>query len=190
MISLLLAVLLQMIQDTVTPSDINALKQRNINELLQDTYSPFSKLFLDALHLDKHMYGMVSSGTKLASFFDTYYPIVAFSEDFNRNAPHQDLSSNRFFGFKLNDLFKELREVPYSPIDYGLMFSGKPVLLEQISGNQYRNNSLSSQEIRSECKTLFGDFLEQLPPNKRPRFYKHLIHPETDEFDLISGKLM
>jgi hypothetical protein len=88
---------------------------------------------LDALHLDKHVYGMISSGTKLASFFDSYYPIISFSQDFDKSSPHVDLKTNKYFGFKMNDLFKKLREVPYSPIDYGVIYSGKPVLLEQIS---------------------------------------------------------
>ncbi len=147
-------------------------------------------MFLDALNLDRHMYGMVSSGTKLTSFFDTYYPVVSFSEDFDKNIPHREMTTSRFFGFKMNDLFKELREVPYSPIDYGIMYSGKPVLLEQIAGNQYKNNSLFTQEIKTEFKDLFGDHLNQLHPNAIPRFYKQLIGTEADEISLTYGKLM
>ncbi|MEI8091114.1 MAG: hypothetical protein WCG98_02455 [bacterium] len=180
----------QRIQDTVSPSEIHAFAQENINNLLSDTGSKFYQLFVESLNLDKHMYSMVSSGTKLAAFFDTHYPVASFCEDFDKNLPLTDVSTKRFFGFKLNDLFHGLRDVPYSPIDYGLIYSGKPVLLEQIAGKQYKTNSLSAKEIKTECRELFGDFLQEIPISQRPRFFKHLVAPETDEFDLTYGKLM
>ncbi len=189
-IPLLLSLLIHRLQETMTPSDILTLKSQNINNLLQDNYGQFAHFFLDALNLDKHMYGMVSSWTKLSSFFDTYYPVISFSEDCNHSHMNGEIRSTTFFGFKMEDMFQNLREVPYSPIDYGLIYSGKPVLLEQIAGDQYKNNVLMNKEIKSEFTSLWGDYLDQLPPGRRPRFYKHLIHPETDEFDLTYGKLM
>ncbi|MEI7558543.1 MAG: hypothetical protein WCJ45_07255 [bacterium] len=39
----------------------------------------------------------------------------------------------KYYGFRLNELFKGLRDNPYLPIDYGVIYSGKPVLLEQIA---------------------------------------------------------
>lgn len=83
-----------------------------------------------------------------------------------------------------------MREVPYSPIDYGLIYSGKPVLLEQIAGSHYKNNGYIANAIKHEFKGLFGDYLEHLSPHSRPRFYKYLVNTETDEFDLTYGKLM
>jgi hypothetical protein len=29
-----------------------------------------------------------------------------------------------------------------------------------------------------------------MPPQQRPKFYKHLIQPDIDEFELTYGKLM
>ena len=189
-LTLLLSTLFQRIQETVLPSQIQSFAGQNINDLLSDQYSSFYQLFLESLDLDKHMYGMISSGTKLAAFFDTYYPVVSFCEDFDKNTIHANVSNKRFFGFKMNDLFPGCKAVPYSPIDYGLIYSGKPVLLEQIAGNQYKSNTLSAKEIKTECKNLFGDYLQEIPLQQRPRFYKHLIAPETDEFELIYGKIM
>jgi hypothetical protein len=79
------------------------------------------------------MYGMISPGTKLASFFNTYYPVVSFSEDFDKKNPLANIMDNKFFGFTFPNLFGQLREIPYSSIDYGIVYSGKPVMLEQIS---------------------------------------------------------
>ena len=42
----------------------------------------------------------------MASFFDSPYPIVSFSEDFDKSlVPEHDIV-NRYYGFRLNDLFK------------------------------------------------------------------------------------
>ena len=71
-ITLLLSTLFQRIQKAVSPSQIQSYAGQNINDLLSDQYSPFYQLFLESLDLDKHMYGMISSGTKLAAFFDNY----------------------------------------------------------------------------------------------------------------------
>jgi hypothetical protein len=69
----------------------------------------------------------------MASFFDSAYPIVSFSEDFDKSVVPEGDIVNRYYGFRLNDLFKGLRDNPYLPIDYGVIYSGKPVLLEQIA---------------------------------------------------------
>lgn len=187
-LALLLSVLINKLEWTIDSNILEKLTQKNINEQLSDQYSSFYKIFSDALEFDKHIYGMVSSWTKLASFFNSYYPIVSFSEDYEKNINHTN--SKRYFGFKLNDLYPELREVPYVPIDYGVLYSGKPVLLEQIAWDNYKNNWVLAQQIINETKNLFGDFLDNLSPKQRPKFYKHLIEPDTDEFTHTYGKMM
>lgn len=76
------------------------------------------------------------------------------------------------------------------PIDYGVIYSGKPVLLEQIAGSKYKANQNITSTIKSDFRKLFGDHLSNLHPNRIPKFYKYLIAPETDEFDATYGKLM
>lgn len=83
-----------------------------------------------------------------------------------------------------------MRENPYLPIDYGIVYSGKPVLLEQIAGNKYKTNSTINKTIRSDFKKLFGDLFSNLHINRIPGFYKHLVAPELDEFDMTYGKIM
>ena len=79
---------------------------QNINEALIDTKGDVYKIFENAFHFDKSIYGMVGSGTKMASFFDSPYPIVSFSEDFDKLlVPDGDIV-NRYYGFRLNTLFK------------------------------------------------------------------------------------
>lgn len=189
-LALLLAVVVQKISWNIDSKNIEELKIKNINEALDDSYNVLYKILIDALHFDKSIYDMISTATKLATFFDGYYPIVSFSEDGDKSLLPEAEVVKRCYGFRLNDLFKWLRENPYLPIDYGIIYSWKPVLLEQIAGNNYKTNQNISKTIKSDMKKLMGDYFSNFHPNRIPRFYKYLIAPETDEFDMTYGKLM
>lgn len=190
----ILALLLSLLFNTLENQEIStvlpSLTKKNINEALHNGDSSFDKIAKDAREFDAHIYNMMSSGTKFASFFYDHYPIVSFSQDFDKRIGKKDEYHNKYFWFRFQDLFKDVREVPYSPIDYGLIYSGKPVLLEQIAGDNYKNNSMIASEIKMMCKWLFWEYLDHIAPAQRPRFYKHLIQPEIDEFELTYGKLM
>ncbi len=189
-LALLISVMLHSIWGTLDSEKIAKIRTQNINELLMDNQSDAYKVFVDAFHFDKLIYGMVWSGTKMASFFDSPYPIISFSEDFDKSLVPESDMVNRYYGFRLNDLFKWLRENPYLPIDYGVVYSGKPVLLEQIAWSNYKSNQNITKTIKSDFKKLLGDYFGNLHPNRIPKFYKYLIAPETDEFDTTYGKLM
>ena len=94
------------------------LRTQNINESLADVHGDVYKIFLNAFRFDTLIYDMVGSGTKMASFFDSPYPIVSFSEDFDKSLVSDHDIVQRYYGFRLNDLFKGLRDNPYLPIDY------------------------------------------------------------------------
>lgn len=187
-LALWLSVLMNKITWNIDNYKIIEMKNKNINEQLNDEYSDFYKIFTDALEFDKQVYGMLSSWTKLASFFFSYYPIISFSEDHIEN--WNTKSQKRYFGFKLNDLYPDLREVPYAPIDYGIIYSGKPVLLEQIAGDNYKSNWAIAKEINNEMEELFWDFLGNIHPKHRPKFYKDLVEPGSEEFAETYSKMM
>ena len=189
-LALLLSVIVTTIWGAIDSDKIAHMRIQNINEALIDTKGDVYKIFENAFHFDKSIYGMVGSGTKMASFFDSPYPIVSFSEDFDKLlVPDGDIV-NRYYGFRLNTLFKWLRDNPYIPIDYWVIYSGKPVLLEQIAWSKYKTNENITRTIKSDFKKLFGDNFGNLHHNRIPKFYKYLIAPETDEFDSTYGKLM
>jgi hypothetical protein len=60
---------------------------------------------IDALHFDKSIYGMISTGTKLATFFNGYYPVVSFSDDGDKSLLSEEEIIKRSYGFRLNSLF-------------------------------------------------------------------------------------
>ncbi|MFA7298359.1 MAG: hypothetical protein WC010_01815 [Candidatus Absconditabacterales bacterium] len=189
-LAMLISVIVNRIYGKLNNKTLQEEKTKSINEVINNIYSPIYTVFVDALHFDKSVYGMVSSGTKIGSFFDGYYPTVTFAEDGDKSLLPETEILNRSYGFKLNHLFKGLRENPYLPIDYGIIYSGKPVLLEQIAGNNYKANQNITKTIKSDFKKLFGENFDNLHTNRIPRFYKYFISPETDEFDATYGKLM
>ena len=188
-LALLFSLLCNCLEDKTLSESLHKLTHQNINESLRDSQSQFAKIIKDARELDAHIYNMISSGTKFASFFNSYYPILSFTQDIEKWLSLSNIQE-KYFGFRFQDLFKELKEVPYSPIDYWVLYSGKPVLLEQIAWDNYKNNRMVADGIKSLCKDLFGGYLEHMPEQQRPRFYKQLIQPEVDEFQLTYGKLM
>jgi hypothetical protein len=149
-------------------TQIETLKKANINEVIADHHNIFHTIMIDALRFDKSIYGMLSTATKMATFFDGYYPIVSFSEDGDKSLLPEEEIVKRIYGFRINHLFKGLRDTPYLPIDYGIIYSGKPVLLEQIAGNKYKTNSTINKTIRSDFKKLFGDLFSNLHINRIP----------------------
>jgi hypothetical protein len=189
-LALLLSVWVHNIWNTIKSEKIIVIRTQNINELLTDTQNDVHRIFADAFRFDKLIYDMVWSGTKMASFFDSPYPIVSFSEDFDKSLVAEDDVVHRYYGFRLNELFTWLRENPYLPIDYWVIYSGKPVLLEQIAWSNYKSNKNITKTIKSDFKKLLGTHLSNIHYNRIPRFYKYLIAPETDEFDNTYGKLM
>ena len=189
-LALLLSLLLNCLEDESLSQSLPKLTRSNINESLHDQYWQFAKIAKDAREFDTHIYNMMSSGTKFASFFNAYYPIISFAQDFDKRVTSKDEHHSKYFWFRFQDLFNEVREVPYSPIDYGIVYSGKPVLLEQIAGDNYKNNTMLASEIKSMCKNLFWEYLDHVHPQQRPRFYKQLIQSDIDEFELTYGKLM
>ena len=69
------------------------MKSKNINEVLDDQNNILSKILADAVRLDKSIYGMLSTATKLATFFDGYYPVVSFSEDGDKSLlPEEEIA--------------------------------------------------------------------------------------------------
>ncbi len=171
-------------------AQIEECKKKDINEVINDGHNVFHAIMVDALKFDRSIYGMISTGTKMATFFDGYYPVVSFSEDGEKRLLSEEDIVKRCYGFRLNHLFKGLRENPYIPIDYGIIYSGKPVLLEQIAGNKYKANDTISKTIKSDFKKMFGELFSNLHINRIPGFYKYLVAPETDEFAMTYGKIM
>ena len=105
-LALLLSVIVHRVLGNIDIKAIEELKSKNINEVLDDKYNSLYKILIDALHFDKSVYGMVSTGAKLTTFFDGCYLVVSFSEDGDKSLLSEEEVIYRSYAFRLNHLFK------------------------------------------------------------------------------------
>jgi len=106
-LALLLGVIVQRIMGNhEIYTEIDELKKKNINEVLSAPNNIFHKIMIDALKFDRSIYGMISTGTKMVTFFDGYYPVVSFSQDGEKSLLSEEEIIKRCYGFRLNHLFK------------------------------------------------------------------------------------
>jgi hypothetical protein len=114
---------------------------------------------------------------QISSFFDSKYPIISFSEDINYK---NDININniKLFWYKLNEL-SNLPYIPFIPIDHGIIYSWKPVLVDHII-NSDENSITWTGDIKTKLNNFFTNDLEELFPSNKPKFYKHFIDTKDD----------
>lgn len=161
-----------------------------INDFL-NTNTPTDKIFRSSLKLSKVLKRKVNKvENQIASFFDSYYPIVSFLENIDYNVSNLDINDIKIYGYRLNSLEKTLSEVPFIPVDYGLIYSGRPVLTDHIV-NTNENSYNWTWEIKNKLESYFWDELDKTFPNKKPIFYKTFIDSVIeDEIKETYWKLM
>jgi hypothetical protein len=79
--------------------------------------------------------------------------------------------------------------MPYIPIDYSLIYSGKPVFLEQILQKNQTNIAIY-EDIRESFKSIFKKYCENLLPIKKPRFFTNFLEGSDLEISQTYGNIM
>jgi hypothetical protein len=122
--------------DTHKLEKINKLE---INEALYNNHIGINKILGDSFAIDLKIFGKTFYGKKVSSLFSGGYPVISFSENnYIFDSSDVDLGFKRF-AFRLNELFPDLRNIPYAPLDYGLIYTGKPMLIEQVIDKNITN---------------------------------------------------
>lgn len=163
---------------------IEKINQLDISEVINNSYVWFKDIFEESLLIDKEIYWMFFGSTQLTSFFNWYYPIVSFTEDIDERSV-RDISQVKYYSFRLNELFPNLRWVPYMPIDYGIIYSGNPVILEQVTGKKSIQKEFN-EKVRTEIDKIFSEHLSDIVPNKSPLFYKNFIKENSHSMQDIN----
>jgi len=159
-----------------------------INELLN--IPQVESLFKKTLKLNRDLGKRVNRiESQIASFFDSYYPIVSFTEDIDDHLSNLDLAKIRFYGYRLNTLDTDLSSVPFIPIDYGLIYSWSPVLTDHIIDTN-ENSFQWTTDAKEKCHVYFQKDLAKTLPIRKPLFYKTFVDGWEDEFKETYGKLM
>ncbi|MDP2103743.1 MAG: hypothetical protein Q8K26_02380, partial [Candidatus Gracilibacteria bacterium] len=147
----------------------------DINDFL-NTNTSVDRLFRKTLKLNKDLGKRVNKiENQIASFFDSYYPIVSFTEDIDEDISNLDVEKIKMYGFRLNNLEKSLPPIPFIPIDYGLIYSGRPVLTDYIVDTN-ENSFNWTGSVEGKLREYFGDIFKDTLPVRKPIFYKTFVH--------------
>jgi len=83
-----------------------------------------------------------------------------------------------------------LKPIPFLPLDYGIIYSGKPMLLEQIIAKD-KTDSLYLNTIKPDLKHVFSPYFQDLPDAEIPKFYKQFVDTEHGKTEkTLNGSLM
>lgn len=162
----------------------------DINDFL-NANTNVDKLFRKTLKLNKDLWKRVNKiENQIASFFDSYYPIVSFTEDIEDDLQNLDIDKIKYYWYRLNTLDKTLPSVPFIPIDYWVIYSGSPVLTDHIIDTN-ENSYNWTEEIKDKLVSYFEKDLENTLPIRKPIFYKTFVKEWVeDEFKETYWKLM
>lgn len=171
-ISLLLSSIANRVAWTVKMQEIEEGITGDINKIMH-TNEWIKLLLLDAYDIDTVIHGKAFSSTKISALFTSAYPIVCFTEK-----EKQITASTKRFWYRLQELFTEKKETVYTPIDYGIIYSGKPFFLEQVLHKKETNIQVY-EEIQKTLQQKFAPQCEAIEETKRPRFYTDILKATT-----------
>ncbi len=160
----------------------------DINNFLNSN-NQIDKLFRKIIELNKDLWDRFYIQDYISSFFDSNYPIISFMEEIIWNIKDIDVSKLNIYGYRLDSLEKSLSNTPFIPIDYGLVYSWKPVLIDHIE-NTNEDSHKWSFEVKEKLNKYFWPDIDWLFPNQKPAFFKIFIQEENNIFKETYGKLM
>jgi len=159
-----------------------------INDFL-NINTPIDNLLRISLEANKIIWTKFSVENQITSFFDSYYPIVSFKENIDSEIKNIDINSVKIYWYRLNNIEKNLSSVPFLPLDYWLVYSWRPVLVDHILNTN--NESFTwTKNIKQKVKKYFWKNIDEILPIRKPKFYSTFIEPEDDIFKETYGRIM
>lgn len=106
----------------------------------------------------------------------TPFPVISSHEDIPHTWEKElfSMSDYKCFIHPLNILFPEIGETAYVPIDYWLIYSGRPTLNEHTTP---QNMHKECAKLMEESYNIFKNTLHQTWAKRKPKFYKELLWP-------------
>lgn len=159
-----------------------------INDFLNiDT--DIDRLFRLSLEFRQKWYLDLSVENQISCLFDSSYPILSFKEDFWKDLNNISINDLKIFWYRLNNLEDNLSIIPFLPIDYWLIYSWRPVLIDHIK-NTNDDSLIWTSELKNKLSNYFWDSIEKSFPVRKPLFYKTFVEEEWDVFKDTYWKLM
>ena len=190
LVSMTIVMLLNRLWNKIDQDKINRMNEIPINDVINNTYLWIREILFESFDIDLGIQGKTFFTRKISALFDSYYPIISFTEDnFAFGNFNKTDSEYKRFGYRLDELFWWLREIPYFPVDRWLIYTGKPVLFEQIMIWNQVNMNIYDDIIKDFKKTFKGLF-DNLLPIKKPKFYNNFLEGKKEEITQTFGKMM
>ena len=176
--SALVACLIYKLSGHLTEDELSRWDNFSPMELLNNKDFLFNDIFYAGWDMDYILKSGDSGGSgPFSSLISSTYPIITFPSktvrsrnySIHKNGGFSNISKVPFWGYRLNDIYKDLPPVPLWPIDMGVVFTGKPFISERISQkldsdiNQYEDFKGYFKDIFRkdiEKTALFPDFYE------------------------------
>lgn len=155
-----------------------------INEYLSNEHLPMYHLIQWALELEEHLYQTHYNSSIIASVLNGAYPIISFANDYS-DIQIQHTLHKRYYGYRFEELLPHLSPHPYSPVDFGIFYTWRPAIQEQIN-HALKSSTTHIQTIKDQLQDFFGNQLKIEVPLRRPLFYKQYL----DQEDRLGGHLM
>lgn len=145
------------------------------HEDLNDIDSPMYHILRLAQQLESHLRGyQYYSGATSATMIHTPFPTVSYTEDILPYDKKTLVTAGDYkcFTYPLNTLFPEVGPIPYAAIDFWIIYSGRPTLIENT--DQERSHTELSSFMWFAEQT-FKHSLQGVSANRKPTFYKQLL---------------
>lgn len=151
----------------------------SINELLHNESFVSSSLYRTiSLWQNTLLWSIQQDDYTANSLFYNPYPTITFHNEKQRDG------SYKLYAYRLNNLVSWLSHHPHSPLDFMLIYSGKPIVLEQNTWHLQTNEKYKNKLI-DLYKTRFEHDISHELPLDRPLFYKHFIETNNKYWWLL-----
>lgn len=154
---------------------LNDLDTSNIREDINNPNTLLYKVIRYAHLLESQIkwYNYIS-GNIATALCPGKFPIVNFTEDIQNSGKKELVSNNdyKYFIYPVQELFPDTKTIPYSPIDYWVIYSGRPTLTEHTS---HDNQKEEADSIIAFIDSTFKWHISHVSASKKPRFYKEII---------------
>jgi hypothetical protein len=170
---LLLSTALQRLQNKISNSDLQWWE--TLLEDINDAESPLYTIVRYAHTLESHIkWYQYMSGAIATSVCNTPFPVVSFCEDIPHTGKKELISTYDYkcFVYPFNTLFPQAWETPHVPLDYGLIYSGRPSLSEHTSQETIQGEF---SHLMNFVQETFKDSITYSSGQRKPKFHKELI---------------
>lgn len=187
-LSMNLVAALKIMEGKIEKDQFKKMNDFAINEVLNNPVFAANTILQESMELDQIITGGSSFSTKAASLFASSYPIVGFKED-HFQLKQDEKDTLKYFGFRLNELWKELDDIPHLPFDIWVLYSWTPVAIEQLNKDEESYTQRFS-DCKDRLNEMFVKTCSQQAPIKKPRFYKYFLQQSEDPITKVYWEIM